>query len=238
LAYRLEFFSRANRSAGPSNQALTASGQAPSAVENLQAQGSRLGILLQWTPAPGDVVLQRENLAPAKPKTPRQIWLQTNDSKENNGRTLDTTALPDTPYRYTAQRRTTLDLLSHSIQLRSNLSAPVSFTLSRLYPPPAPTGLIAVGYSSGTPSTYAVDLVWQPIDEADLITPLAGYNLYREQLTTVTRTRLNTSPILQPSFHDTTANPAASYRYAVTAVDVKGNESSAFTITLSPPSTP
>jgi hypothetical protein len=50
--------------------------------------------------------------------------------------------------------------------------------------------------------------------------------------------QLNTLPILQPSFHDATANPAESYRYSVTAVDAKGNESPAFTITLTPPSTP
>ncbi|WP_158787081.1 hypothetical protein, partial [Granulicella sp. L46] len=61
LAYRVEFFSPANRSAGPSNQAFTASGQAPAPVENFHAEGSRLGIILQWTPTPtsGEVVLRR-----------------------------------------------------------------------------------------------------------------------------------------------------------------------------------
>ena len=61
LAYRVEFFSPANRSAGPSNQAFTASGPAPAPVANFQAQGSRLGIVLQWTPSPspGDVILRR-----------------------------------------------------------------------------------------------------------------------------------------------------------------------------------
>ncbi len=250
LTYRLQFFNSAGRSAGPSNEALTASGQAPFRVENFQAQGSRLGILLQWTPGPGDVVLERENLAPAQPKhtpksaaLPATVWLQANDSKELAGRTIDTTALPDTPYRYTAQRRITLDLDNHPIQLRSALSTPISFTLSRVYPPPAPTGLIAAGYSIGTPSSYAVDLIWQPIDDAGLVTPLAGYNLYRETLSPTgmpasNRHQLNTLPILQPSFHDATANPAESYRYSVTAVDAKGNESPAFTITLTPPSTP
>ena len=238
LAYRVEFFSRTNRSAGPSNEALTASGQAPAPVENLQAQGSRQGILLQWSPTPGEVVLERENLAPTKPKTPSIVWLQTNDSKDNKGRTLDTTALPDTPYRYLAQRRSALQLDGHSIRLRSDLSTPVSFTLSTIYPPPPPTGLLAAGYTSGTPSTYAVDLVWQPVDDANLITPLAGYNLYRQEFSGNTRTRLNSSPLPQPAFHDVTAHPAASYRYSVTAVDTHGNESPPCTITFTPPSTP
>jgi hypothetical protein len=66
---------------------------------------------------------------------------------------------------------------------------------------------------------------------------LAGYNLYRQEFTATTRTRLNSSPIPQPAFHDATANPAASYRYSVTAVDTKGNESPALTVSFTPPPT-
>lgn len=239
LAYQVEFFSPANRSAGPSNEALTASGTAPAPVANLQAQGSSQGIILQWTPSPGNVVLQRENLGPKTPKTPSTVWLQANDSNGQNAETLDTTALPDNPYRYVAQRRTTVQLASHPIELRSSLSPPITITLSRVYPPPSPTGLTAVGYSSGSPSVFAVDLIWQPVDEAGLITHLAGYNLYREPLNAAGQStskphQMNTLPVPQPSFHDATADPAATYRYSVTAVDTKGNESPAATATLTP----
>jgi hypothetical protein len=263
LAYRVEFFSPANRSAGLSAPAFTATGPAPSSVENLHADGSRLGIILQWnpSPSPGEVVLRRDDLAPAKPRHPEHaptpahaphnpspgiVWLQTHDTNSTpaqQNRTLDTAALPDTPYRYSAQRRTTLQLANHSIDLRSSLSPPIDFTLLKVYPPPAPTGLTVAGYFSGTPQTFAVDLVWQPIDEAGLITPLAGYNLYREPLNTAgqpttPRTRLNTSPIPQPAFHDPTANPATLYRYSVTATDAKGNESPATTVLLQPSNQP
>jgi hypothetical protein len=252
LAYRVEFFSPANRSAGPSNQAFTASGPAPAAVENFQAEGSRLGIILHWTPSSqgGEVILLREDLAPEKPghpgHTPVAVWLQTNDSNGKFGtadRTLDTTALPDIRYRYSAQRRTNLQLTNHSIELRSALSTPIEYALLKIYPPPTPTGLTAAGYSSGAPSAFAVDLIWQPIIEAGLITPLAGYNLYRETLTaagepSAPRTQLNASPIPQPSFHDATANSASTYRYSVTAIDAKGNQSSATTVILQPSTTP
>jgi hypothetical protein len=270
LAYRVEFFSAANRSAGLSAPAFTATGPAPAPVENLHADGSRLGIILQWNPSasPGEVALHRDDLAPAKPKHPKPsttpthaehktsstsstniVWLQTNDSTSQQARTLDTSALPDTPYRYSAQRRITVHLANHSIELRSDLSAPIDFTLLQVYPPPAPTGLTAAGYVSGSTQTFAVDLVWQPIDEAGLITPLAGYNLYREPLDarvapgaiaqpTAPRTRLNTSPILQPAFHDTTAHPATLYRYSVTAVDARGNESPATAALLQPSNQP
>jgi hypothetical protein len=263
LAYRVEFFSPANRSAGLSAPAFTTTGPALAPVENLHANGSRLGIILQWAPSasPGEVVLRRDDLAPAKPKHPEHtsspahaehnpppstVWLQTHDANattSQQNRTLDTAALPNTPYRYSAQRRSTLQLAHHSIELRSSLSSPFNFTLLKTYPPPAPTGLTAAGYFSGTPQTFAIDLVWQPIDEAGLITPLAGYNLYREALgataqPTAPRTQLNTSPILQPAFHDTTADPAKLYRYSVTALDAKGNESPASTALVQPSNQP
>jgi hypothetical protein len=263
LAYRVEFFSPASRSAGPSAPSFTATGPAPSPVENLHADGSRLGIILQWDPSTsaGEVVLRRDDLAPAKPKhtehaptpahaprnpSPSIVWLQTHDANSTpaqQNRTLDASALPDTPYRYSAQRRTTLQLANHSIDLRSSLSSPIDFTLLKVYPPSAPTGLTTAGYFSGTPQTFAVDLIWQPIDEAGLITPLAGYNLYREPLNTAAqptapRTRLNTSPIPQPAFHDTTASPSTSYRYSVTAIDTKGNESPAATALVQPSNRP
>lgn len=254
LTYRVEFFSNANRSAGPSNQAFTASGPAPATVENFQAEGSRLGIILQWAPTPGEVILRREDLAPGKPshpehstpKNPTVQWLQTIDSNiqtTSQDHTLDTTALPDIPYSYSAERRTKVLLANHSIELRSALSTPVEYTLQRIYPPPTPTGLTAAGYSTGTPPTFAADLIWQPVNEAGLITPLAGYNLYREPLNsagqpTAPRVQLNSSPIPQPSFHDATANPATAYRYAVTAIDNKGNQSPATTVVLQPSVTP
>lgn len=244
LTYRVEFFSPTHRSAGLSNQAFTASGPGPAPVENLHAQGSRLGTILSWTPSqsPGDVLLQREDLAPAKPKEATPIWLQTNDSNAQST-TLDTTALPETPYRYTAQRRSTLHLADHSLELRSDLSSPINYTLKRLYPPPTPTGLTAAGYFTGSPATFAVDLIWQPVDVTGLMTILSGYNVYREPLDTTgsptaPRTQLNSTPTLEPAFHDPTANSSISYRYSVTAVDAKGNQSPATTVILSPTPTP
>ena len=254
LTYRVEFFNPANHSAGPSNQASTASGPAPAPVENFRAEGSRLGIILQWTPSPGEVVLRRDDLAPIKPKNPATttskaktapttVWLQANDSNGSEAHTLDTTSLPDTPYQYVAQRRTTLQLANHSIELRSDLSTPVNFTLLKIYPPPSPIGLTAAGYFTGTPPAFAIDLVWQPVNEAGLITPLAGYRVYRETLDAATqsatsRVQLNTSPILQPALHDATANPSAAYRYTVTAIDAKGNQSPATAVVLQPSATP
>ena len=279
LAYRVEFFSPAGRSAGPSEPAFTATGPAPAPVDNLHAEGTRLGILLSWNSSSdaGEVLLHREDLAPKPPKprkasagatatqstkspastkssahasTPGKAtggtaWLGAQQPGETQtNRTLDTAALPDTPYRYFAQRRVTVALGSHAIEVRSQPSAAIDFTLLQRYPPPTPAGLTAVGYvapaSAGTPAAFAVDLIWQPVDEAGLITPLAGYNLYREPIDakgppTAARQQLNGSPIPSPGFHDASANATASYRYSVTAIDTKGNESPPVMVVLRPP---
>jgi hypothetical protein len=283
LAYRVEFFSPAGRSAGASDPAFTATGPSPAPVEDLHAEGSRLGAVLAWNASaqPGDILLQREDLAPTHPKehktstspgtaspkatkatstaapktssnitaaAPSIVWLGTPDptSSISPNRTLDTTIVPDTPYRYSALRRVTLQLGGHSIELRGVLSAPIPFALHEVYPPLAPTGLTAVGFfaeapsaSASAPSAFAIDLIWQPVDDTGLLAGLAGYNVYREPLNatgepTAPRTRLNTAPILVPSFHDTTANPTAHYRYSITALDAKDNESPPATVLLEP----
>jgi len=244
LTYRVEFFSPTNRSAGPSNPAVTVAGPPPPPVENLQAEGSRLGVILNWNPStqPEEVLLKRENLAPKplpQPKpTPPIIWLATNTTTP---RTLDTTALPDTPYRYTAQRRATVQIGNRSIQLLSALSDPLTFTLHEVYPPLPPTGLTAVSFFGRPPlpdvePPFAVDLIWQPVDDAGLTAGLAGYNVYREAIdpTLDPRDKLNPTPLPTPAFHDTTADPTLRYRYSVTAVDTKANESPAATVILEP----
>jgi hypothetical protein len=267
LDYRVEFFSAAGRSAGLSEPAFTVTGPAPAPVDNLHAEGTRLGILLSWNSSSdaGEVLLHREDLAPKPPKlrnasasapaikstkssahasTSGTAWLgaqQPGDVQTN--RTLDAAALPDTPYRYFARRRVTVALGSHAIEVRSQPSPAIDFTLLQRYPPPTPAGLTAVGYvaraSAGRPAAFAVDLIWQPVDEAGLITPLAGYNLYREPIDasaqpTAARQQLNTAPIPSPGFHDISASAAASYRYSVTAIDTKGNESPSVTVILRP----
>jgi len=247
LGYRVALSNTAGRSAGDSAPAFTAAGSAPSAVEGLRADGSRLGVVLRWIGAPagsGDVILRREDLAPAPPKASTHgksrsdpaaiVYLMAPSSSAASESLLDSNALPDKAYRYTAVRRLTVQLGGRSAELRSAPSARVEVTLRAIYPPLTPTGLTAAAFVS---REFAVDLVWQPVDEIGLIAPLAGYNLYRETLDpagqpTAARTRLNPSPLTLPAFHDGTAVQNSRYRYSVSAVDVKGNESGADTVLL------
>jgi hypothetical protein len=270
IGYRVEFFNDLGSSAGKSQPAFTVSGPTPGPVSDLHAEGTRHGVLLQWT-APntsGEVLLNRVALAPKpvlqpKPATPSkssarasgsaikhddrddQIWLATNSAE---GRTLDSTVVAGEPYRYTAVRRTLVTIGTRTFDLRSAPSAPIDFTLSETYPPDAPTAFTAVGFQPPTPPGateaphFAVDLIWQPVDNsiaAQLAPPIAGYNIYRETLDaqghpTNTRTRLNPAAVPVPGYQDTTADTDTRYRYSVTAVDGKGNESASATVTLDP----
>ena len=270
IGYRIEFFNDLGSSAGKSQAAFTASGPAPTPVSALQAEGTRQGVLLRWTAVhnPSDeVLLHRLALAPKpilQPKSGAPVkpsahfsgtatkhddrddatWLASNSAE---GRTLDSTVIAGEPYRYTAVRRRLVTLDTRTFDVRSVPSAPVDFTLSEGYPPDTPTALTAVGFQPPpTPGTteilhFAVDLIWQPVDnsvDAKIAAPIAGYNIYRETLDAQghpgPRTRLNSAPVPIPGYHDTTADASTRYRYAVTAVDAKGNESATATVTLEP----
>lgn len=230
LSYRVELLNESGHSAGPSAPALTAAGEGPSAIGTLKAEGSRLGILVRWDGSgltPGDVLLDREDLSHSlDAKTPKVVQLMSPPVSSGSAPStlLDATAKPGTPYRYTATHRRTVELSGRSIELLSTPSPAIDLTLEAIYPPPVPTGLTAASLDDAT-SAFAIDLIWQPIDDTGLVTPLAGYNIYRAS--TSESTRLNPVPLTVPAFHDTTALPHTAYHYRVTAVDGKGNESAA-----------
>ena len=289
LSYRVQLFSDAGRTAGFADPAYAASGAEPSAVEELQAQGSRLGVVLSWKPSTsqddGAVVLRREDISPnpkttahaahrvvpassaaaapskpaahrnssaAVPKGPKAakasednepnvVWLTTAPQPDplagdsavadpvapaRDGITLDETALVDEPYRYTAERRRSITLGGRTLELRSEVSAPIEFTLHDVYPPPAPTDLSAASFDDPKP---AIDLIWQPVDDPRL----AGYNVYRDN-GDGNKARLNSAPVALPAFHDDTVMTGKRYRYSVTAVDAKGNESVPVVATIDP----
>jgi hypothetical protein len=87
-----------------------------------------------------------------------------------------------------------------------------------VFPPAAPSGLQAV--YSGVGQKPFIDLTWAPNTEPDL----AGYNLYRRQAGTPAE-KINHELIKVNSFRDNDVAAGHTYVYAVTAVDLRGNES-------------
>lgn len=92
-----------------------------------------------------------------------------------------------------------------------------------VFPPAVPTGLQAV--YAGNPQRPAIDLTWTPNSDDDL----AGYNVYRREaggaFANVTFTKINSALVKTPSFHDAQVRPGGTFIYAVSAVDLRNNES-------------
>jgi len=88
-----------------------------------------------------------------------------------------------------------------------------------VFPPAVPSGLQAV--FSGVGQQPFMDLIWAPDTDADL----AGYNVYRREEGGDAR-RINSGVVTAPAFRDMNVAAGHGYFYSVTAVDVRGNESS------------
>jgi hypothetical protein len=99
----------------------------------------------------------------------------------------------------------------------SERSAPV--WAHDIFPPEVPAGLEAV--ASGVGQKPFVDLSWTPVTAADL----AGYNVYRQEPGAPNWTKINREPVTVPAFRDETVAAGRTYTYAVSAIDVRGNES-------------
>lgn len=166
--------------------------------------------------------------------------------------TIDNSIEPGVPYRYTAIRREQVQVGGRTLTLESRPSAEVAITWRDIYPPAAPSGLTALGYdlTAGGPqksSGYAVDLVWEPVEDGQLV----GYLIYRQTLDAVqgaepvqgqtpaqpaaaAAVQLTPEPVATPGFHDATALLGRRYRYSVVAVGSNGQRSRAITAVVEP----
>jgi fibronectin type 3 domain-containing protein len=119
---------------------------------------------------------------------------------------IDETTEYDKTYRYQIQAIT--DDLHGSV-----VSEPVSCTPTDIFPPAVPGALTAIlGVST-------IELAWTRNSEKDF----KGYNVYRSVDGGPFERIAEAVPA--PSFSDSKIEPGKKYTYAVSAVDVKGNES-------------
>src|SRR5712691_13177681 len=104
-------------------------------------------------------------------------------------------------------------------QVEGDDSPTVRIVAHDTFPPSVPAGLQAV--YSGEGQKPFVDLIWAPVTDADL----AGYNVYRHEADS-TPVKLNAELVKSPSYRDSAVDSGKTYYYSVSAVDVRGNESS------------
>ncbi len=245
LAYRLQIFNAAERSAGLSAPAFAAAGAAPPPIQQLHATPTRDGSVIEWQRQSTTSSVELDRIlasppkapapTPAKPKSPLQqapsspteVHLKTPADQTDAGGTTDPSARKGETYTYTAQRVRSVTLNGHHLELRSPISSPITLVINDTFPPQSPSGLVAVPTGTGA----AIDLSWEPGTETDL----AGYHVYRQELTASSQPlgssqRLTQTPVTGPAFHDSSAVAGHHYAYRVTAIDATGNES--------PPSAP
>ena len=256
LTYTVRVFNTRGHVGAVSNEAFAAAGAAPIEVEGLRAEGSRRGIVLHWLQKGSDSVLvertavsdataQSSGNASAPKPAKKQISLPgaaaANDAAARQakvvlasdgvqardpGGMIDRSAVAETAYVYAAYRTHTVKLSGHELVMKSDLSARVSVTLHDVFAPAAPTGVVAAAFPSEDGAAGAVDLIWEPNAEPDLV----GYEVFRatqrEDGSYGASERLAAAVLIpSPAFHDARLARGLHVRYTVVAVDTHGNVS-------------
>lgn len=105
------------------------------------------------------------------------------------------------------------------LQVEGDDSPEIKVFAHDVFPPAVPSGVQAV--FSGPGQKAFIDLVWAPVSDVDL----DGYNVYRHEEGTAA-VKVNAEPLKTPAYRDTSVVSGKNYFYSVSAVDVRGNESS------------
>lgn len=229
LKYFVELKNTRGRSAGLSNAATVLAGTPPGPVTGLAAEVRKSGVVLKWTKdgEQAPVRLTRTLLTAPAAKAKSDLLSAPAEATEQRlliedageGRALDKTARFGEAYAYRAQRVAQVTVGGTTLELAGAVSEPVTVDVEDVFPPAAPTGLVAVA-TVGEGET-AIDLSWQPDAEADV----AGYAVYRREGDGAWMRVSPREPVVGPAFHDTAVQAGHSYIYAVTAIDAKGHES-------------
>jgi len=240
LTYYVELLNKSGRSAGMSNPAVVAAGEAPAAVLGLDAQIQKIGVVLHWNPALDGpeataMRLQRKLLTPAAAPatTPAQNAMAPSPEPVNQNLLVEVKDRAQVgavdkdirfgqTYEYRAQRIVRVKVGDATMELAGPLSTPVRVEAKDVFPPAAPKGLAAVAVAASSGPSPAVDLDWEPNTETDL----AGYVVYRREGGEGDWERVSPTILLVgPGFHDAHVSAGHTYEYAVTAVDQNGHES-------------
>lgn len=245
VTYFVVLRNRNGRTAGLSNGAAVVAGEAPAAVQGLDATVRKEGVVLHWKaategPEPTAVRLERKLLTPVAttskrargpmaqpPELVEQNLLV--DAKAQGGTApngsadgaIDKSIRFGATYEYRAQRLVRVSVDGKAMELDGPLSAAVRVEAADVFPPAVPEGLAAVAVVQENGTAPAIDLNWQPNTETDL----AGYVVYRREGGGVWQRISPSQPLVGPGFHDAHVEAGHTYDYAVTAVDQGGHES-------------
>lgn len=223
-AYAVSMLNWRARTAGLSNQVLVPLAPVIAAPSVPDAQVAADGVLLQWTGAAHE---------PATPDLGHVYRVYRRVERSNTAGLVGEVQLrTDAPETFTDHsfewektyyyHVTPLTIVTQNGQkiaeVEGDDSPEVKVFAHDIFPPAEPTGLQAV--FSGVGQKPFVDLSWAPSTDPEL----AGYNVYRHEQGQPPA-KISGELVKTPSFRDANVEFGKTYYYAVSAVDLRGNES-------------
>ncbi len=200
ILFGVRAFARNGRDGGWSNLAPISVVPPLAPPVDLNAQAVPQGVQLKWnSPAPAFRIFRR---------TPDQSQaVEAGNAQKPEW--LDTTTEYGKTYFYSVQA---IQPGGASVA-ESEISAPAEVVPRDVFPPSVPSGLRAIA------GAETIELAWDPDAETDL----AGYRIYRAEGDGPFKMIAGSGG---PSFSDSKVQAGKRYRYAVSALDQTGNESS------------
>lgn len=174
---------------------------APEAPAGLKAESAPGGVMLTWNPGARGVVRIYRRTA----RDEAESLAGTSDESQF----LDTAAVVGTAHIYRAQRV----VASESSAAESPFTAPVFITPQDTFPPAIPANLVIQA------GIGAVELAWDRNTEPDI----AGYRVWRAEGDQPLKPL--GEQVATASYSDKSVEAGKRYRYAVSSVDMAGNES-------------
>jgi hypothetical protein len=222
--YTVDALSHRGVSAGPSNQVAVPLVNTLPAPADLQATLVPRGVTLSWHTAALPQDPQRLN-SQFRYRVMRRLEGATDAVKAGEvGLAGEFAVFVDTGieweknYQYWITPITQWQFQGRKNEVEGQDSQTVAVFTHDTFPPAVPIGLQAV--FSGLVQQPGIDLTWTPNSDEDL----AGYNVYRRSPEGVP-TKINKELVKTPAFHDSNVQPGTTYRFSVSAVDLRDNES-------------
>ena len=223
--YAVEVLNRDGRGAGLSNQVHVPLAPPLPAPKDFSAQVTAQGVVLTWTGVPLSITLPnpiRRSYRVYRRIEGSQQKILVGEREAGSGSQqaiTDQSFEWEKTYYYHADTLTVITRAGKpDISIEGDDTPEVKVFAHDVFSPAVPSGLQAV--FSGPGQQAFIDLIWAPVADADL----DGYNVYRHEEGGAA-VKVNTVPVKLPAFRDLQVISGKTYFYAVSAVDLRGNES-------------
>jgi len=222
-SYAVEVLNREGRAAGLSNQVRVPLLHTLPPPQILQARVTSQGVVLNWAsvspPEGGSQSVHYVVRIYRRGEVSQQQRMVGEVPAGGEQSLTDSDIEWEKTYEYRAETVTVVEAANKPrVQVEGEDTPLIKVFADDVFPPAVPFGLQAV--FSGPGQKPFIDLVWAPVTDADL----AGYNVYRNEEGTAA-IKLNTEVLKTPAYRDSDVAPGKRYTYAVSSVDVRGNES-------------